>query len=224
VKSSNGESCTVHFVGSLAAVALRPVATVNIDYTVHRSGDVLLRTAITPTLDVLTLPRFGLRAILNGKLDRFAWFGLGPHETYRDRRESGRVGVWRGTVAEQHVPYIRPQENGNKSDVRWATVTDARGAGLAIFGQKMNVNVQRYRDEDLVAARHAHELQFRDETVLHVDLEHAGLGSASCGPRPLEQYLLKPAPMEFSVRFAAIAPGESAEDVAARTSLTPSPS
>jgi hypothetical protein len=125
--------------------------------------------------------------------------------------------VYRGTVADQHVPYIRPQENGNKSDVRWATVTDARGAGLAIFGMPMlNVNVQRYRDEDLAAAKHAHELSFRDETVLHLDHEHAGLGSASCGPRTLDKYLLPPKPMAFSVRLAAIAPGESPEDLAAR--------
>jgi beta-galactosidase/beta-glucuronidase len=206
-------SVLVHFAGTLGAAGLRPIADVEIRYTIHGSGDVVIHTSFTPKVELITLPRFGLRAILNGKLDRFAWFGLGPHETYRDRRDSGRVGVWRGTVADQHVPYIRPQENGNKSDVRWATVTDARGAGLAIFGMPtLNVNVQRYRDEDLVAAKHAHELSFRDATVLHMDLDHAGLGSASCGPRPLEKYLLPPKPMAFSVRLAAIGPGESPED------------
>jgi beta-galactosidase/beta-glucuronidase len=207
----------VHFTGTLGAAGLRPIADVEIQYMIHGSGDVVIKTSIVPKVELLTLPRFGLRAILSGKLDRFAWFGLGPHETYRDRRDSGRVGAWRGTVADQHVPYIRPQENGNKSDVRWATVTDARGAGLAIFGMPMlNVNAQRYRDEDLVAAKHAHELSFRDETVLHMDMDHAGLGSASCGPRPLEKYLLPPKPMSFSVRLAAIGPGESPDELAAK--------
>jgi beta-galactosidase/beta-glucuronidase len=208
-----GDTVNVRLTGNLAAAALRPMADVEINYAIHASGDVVIRTSMAPKIELVTLPRFGLRAILNGTLDRFAWFGLGPHETYRDRRESGRVGVWRGTVADQHVPYIRPQENGNKSDVRWATVTDARGAGLAIFGlPTVNVNVQRYRDEDLIAATHAHKLKFRDETVLHLDAEHAGLGSASCGPKPLEKYLLKPGPMEFTVRLAALAAGESAAE------------
>ena len=112
----------------------------------------------------------------------------------------GRVGLWRGTVSEQHVPYVRPQENGNKSDCRWAAVTTLRGTGLLAVGVPLiNVNVQHHTPEDLTTATHTYDLVARPETVLHLDAGHNGLGSNSCGPRELEKYRLMPKPMRFAV-------------------------
>jgi len=137
---------------------------------------------------------------------QFAWYGLGPHECYVDRKESGRVGLWRGTVAEQHVPYVMPQENGNKAECRWAAVTTPRGTGLLAVGMPLvNVNVQHYTPEDLTRAMHTYELRPRAETVLHLDYGHNGLGSNSCGPRELEKYRLMPARLRFAVRLRPFA-------------------
>ncbi len=105
----------------LAPVSLAPAFGVTYQYTIYGTGDVLLETHVTPLRTLPPLPRLGLELHLPAGFDRFAWYGLGPHESYPDRRESVKLGVYSGTVSEQLETYIRPQENGNKSDVRWAS-------------------------------------------------------------------------------------------------------
>ncbi len=168
-----------------------------------------LTTSVTPhaTLAALeTLPRLGLELRLPVAVDRFTWFGLGPHETYPDRRDSGLVGEWHGRVADQYVPYVMPQENGAKAETRWAAVTDAHGAGLLAVaeGDLLSVGALPYGPEDLDLARHTVDLPEPSATVLHLDHLMAGLGSASCGPKPLGQYLIPARPARFTVRLQAV--------------------
>ena len=175
-------------------------------YTIYGTGDVVIDTQVNPRADLPNLPRVGLQMSMPGKFDRFAWYGRGPHESYADRKESARIGLYSGSVQDQYVPYVRPQENGNKADTRWAAVTDARGLGLLAVGEPLiDVSAHHYTPEDFTGATHTFELVRRDETIVHLDHAQAGLGSASCGPGPLEQYLLKPAPMSFSVRLRPVA-------------------
>ncbi len=189
-----------------AAPALRPAFHCDFRTVVHGSGDVVIRTRVRPRADLPPLARLGLRLHLPGAMDRFAWYGRGPHETHVDRKESGRIGVFGGTVQDQYVPYIRPQENGNKTDVRWAAVTDIRGAGLLAMGMPLlEVSAHHYAAEDFARARHTHELVRRDETILNLDYRQAPLGSNSCGPGPLPEYLLRPEPAEFSIRLRPFA-------------------
>jgi len=189
-------------------------------YTIYGTGDVVIETALTPGAGLPVLPRVSLQMRLPARFDRFAWYGRGPHESYVDRKESARVGVYGGTVDEQFVPYIFPQENGLKSDVRWATVTDARGMGLCVIGLPLiNVTVHHYAVEDLAQARHLHELTRLDDVVLTLDHRHTGLGSNSCGPGPLAQYLLRPQPMTFRVRLAPFAGEQLSATAYRRASL-----
>ena len=186
----------------LAADSLPPAFTVTYVYTVYGSGDLHLETHISPQGDLPPLPRLGLEMHLPDGFDRFAWYGLGPHESYPDRRESVRVGLYGGTVQDQFETYIRPQENGNKSDVRWASLTDRQGLGLLATAQPlMNVSAHHYTPDDLTRARHTFDLTPRPETILHLDYAQSGLGSQSCGPGPLPEYLLPPAETRFSVRL-----------------------
>jgi hypothetical protein len=186
----------------LGAYSLAPAFACTYRYTIDGSGAVVIETKVTPRSDLPTLPRIGLQMRLPEGLDRFAWYGRGPHESYSDRKESARVGVYRGTVQEQFVPYIMPQENGNKTDVRWTAVTDARGMGLLAFGMPLlNVSAHHYSLEDLTRARHTYELVRQTETFLYLDDAQAGLGSQSCGPGPLPQYLLEPQEVMFTVRL-----------------------
>ena len=115
---------------TLAADSLTPAFAVTYLYTVYGSGDVLLETQVVPLGTLPPLPRLGLQLRLPASFDRFAWYGLGPHESYPDRRESVKRGVFSGTVQDQFETYIRPQENGNKSEVRWA-IPDQCFKGLA---------------------------------------------------------------------------------------------
>ena len=119
------------------------------------------------------------------------WFGAGPHETYPDRKRSGLVGAWESTVADQYVPYIRPQENGGHADVRWLELRDAAGAGLRIdLDEPRQVSVTHHRAADLATATHDVDLVAVPETVIHLDAAHRGLGTASCGPDTTPEYLL----------------------------------
>jgi beta-galactosidase/beta-glucuronidase len=171
-------------------------------YTVYGSGDVVLDVSVLPQGALPPLPRIGLQMILPGAYDTFTWYGRGPHESYIDRQEGARVGVYRGTVDEQYEPYIMPQENGNKTGVRWVALTAGDGSGLLVVGQPpINASAHHLSTKNLTAARHTFELERQDEVTLNLDYRQAGLGSASCGPGTRDEYLLQPEPVQFSLRL-----------------------
>ncbi len=150
--------------------------------------------------DALTdLARVGTVLELAAGLDRAEWFGRGPHETYPDRRRAGRLGRWRSTVDELFTPYVRPQESGGRADVRWIALLDAAGRGLRItLDRPRQVSATRFRAEDLAAANHHGELVPRANAVVHLDATHRGLGTASCGPDTLPEYLVGPGTHRWS--------------------------
>jgi beta-galactosidase/beta-glucuronidase len=186
----------------LACYSRLPAFRASYHYTIFGSGDMLIDTHLTPLSKLPNLARVGLQMRLPGALDRFTWYGRGPHENYVDRKESALVGVYSGTVQEQYVPYIFPQENGNKSDVRWATLTDAQGLGLLVVGMPLlNVGASHYSTENLTSAGHTFDLEELDETILSLDYRQCGLGSNSCGPGPLQKYLIEPVEISFSLRL-----------------------
>jgi len=150
------------------------------------------------------LPRVGTELLLESEYDLFQWYGRGPHESYSDRKTGARVGRYRGTVAEQHVPYISPQENGNKTDVRWATLTNKHGVGLLVSGESLNLSVHRHTLANLTEARHTYDLQEADHVTLNVDLAQAGLGSEPCVHSVLPEYLLDERSYSYRYRMRAV--------------------
>ncbi|WP_238413149.1 glycoside hydrolase family 2 TIM barrel-domain containing protein [Saccharothrix deserti] len=177
-----------------------PAATdlgVRATYTWEPDGDGLrlTLTAVPEGPWPCPLPRIGLRFRLLSEVDTVRWYGRGPGEAYRDMRQAARVGRHEATVDDLQTPYVFPQENGNRVDVRWAELRAADGAGLRIEGDPVfDLTVRRWTTEDLDAARHTHELRDRGEVFLNVDAAHQGLGSASCGPGVLPQHRLLAAP------------------------------
>jgi len=180
-------------------------------YKIYGSGDVIVETDVAPTADLPPLPRIGLQLTIPGEFNTFTWYGRGPHENYCDRKEGAPVGVYSGTVDEQYVPYIMPQENGNKTDVRWVSLTNNSGFGLLAVGRPlMEVSAHHYTTEDLTMAKHTYELKRREDITLNLDYKQSGLGGGSCGPDTLPKYLVKPESVHFSVRFRPLLPNESA--------------
>jgi hypothetical protein len=180
-------------------------------YTVYGSGDVLLDVHVDPQGSLPFLPKVGLQMQVPGTLDTFTWYGRGPHESYVDRQEGAPVGVYSGSVNDQYEPYIVPQENGNKTDVRWVALTGAEGVGLlAVGAPAMNCSAHHFSTENLSAARHTYELERRQEITLNLDYRQAGLGSASCGPGTRPEYLLPPEPVRYSVRLRPFSSQEEA--------------
>ena len=183
---------------------LKPPARFDCDYvyTILGSGEVHVETHVLPDVDLPFLPRIGLQLHLPEGFEQLAWYGRGPHENYVDRNAGAPVGVYRGTVDEQFVPYVVPEENGNKTDVRWVTLTNAAGTGLhASADRLLEVSAHHFTPEDLTAAGHPHEIVRRPEVVLHLDYGQSGLGSASCGPGRLDKYRLKPEETRYRVHL-----------------------
>ncbi|GAA1550672.1 glycoside hydrolase family 2 TIM barrel-domain containing protein [Kribbella sancticallisti] len=153
-------------------------------------------------------PRLGVRMALPALIDRVRWFGGGPGEAYADSRQASRVGRYSATVDELQTPYVVPQENGARIDVRWAELADAEGNGVRVDGAPVfQLTARRWTAEDLERARHRGDLVARDRVYLNLDLAQNGLGSASCGPRALPQYVLAPGPQSFAVTFGPLSAG-----------------
>jgi beta-galactosidase/beta-glucuronidase len=193
-------------------------------YTVYGSSDVLLEHEVSPCGDLPPLPRVGLRLLLPGGYEHLTWYGRGQHESYADRKLGAAIGLYRGTVDEQYVPYIMPQEHGNKADVRWAALADDAGAGLLVVGMPLlNVSAHHYTAADLAAARHTYELRRREEVVLNLDHVHSGLGNGSCGPGVLPQYQVAAKPYAYRLRLRPLPPGAPFPTTACRLPNLPIP-
>jgi len=132
-------------------------------------------------------------------LEQADWFGSGPHETYPDRQRGGLLGRWTGSVTDQAVRYVRPQENGGHAAVRWLELRGAGQNSLRLsFDSPSQVSATHFRATDLAAATHDPELAPIAGTVVHFDVAHRGLGTASCGPDTLPEYLVGPGTYRWS--------------------------
>ncbi|MGW0817401.1 glycoside hydrolase family 2 TIM barrel-domain containing protein [Streptomyces viridiviolaceus] len=164
--------------------------------------------------DGLTLPRAGVRFTLPARHDRVRWYGKGPGEAYPDSEQAARVGLFTADVAALQTPYVVPQENGRRAAVRWAELVDpATGTGLRVEaadpGRTFGLTVRPWSTEDLEAAAHPHDLAAGDRLHLHVDAAQYGLGSASCGPGPLDRHRLRPQPWRLALLLRPLGSGEA---------------
>ncbi|NIK57734.1 glycoside hydrolase family 2 TIM barrel-domain containing protein [Kribbella shirazensis] len=160
-------------------------------------------TAVTPRCG--SWPRVGVRMTLPQAMEKVRWYGGGPGEAYADSREAARVGLYTRTVDDLQTPYVVPQENGARVDVRWAELTDAEGNGVRVTGAPhFQLTARRWTTEDLEAARHRSDLTPRDHIYLNLDLAQTGLGSASCGPAATAPHILEVAPYTFTLHFRPV--------------------
>ncbi len=198
------EACLVFKVEKRVGAATRDTAFYCSDrYEIYGSGEVVLHSRIDPSGKLPeTLPRMGFLLTLPRYLDHFAWFGRGPGEAYPDSKEAARVGLYCSDLEGLQTPYVVPQENGNRMDVRWLTVSDEHGRGLHISGQPFfNFSARACTDNDLEQAAHPVEIPDRDRVYLSLDVHQNALGAASCGPGPLPEHKLYPQPCEITLRF-----------------------
>lgn len=193
-------------VVKIAVDALLPdvASTYRVSYTVYGTGEIVVSNTFKPGKKKLPeLMRYGMQMTIPGGLDTMTWYGGGPHESYWDRKTSAAVGVWSGSVEDQHVPYVRPQENGNKTDVRWVSLTSREGVGLLATGMPLlSVSAHHYTTADLEKAEHTSELKRRPSITLNLDFKQTGVGGDdSWGARPHKQYTLFPKEYSYSYRL-----------------------
>ncbi|MBN1766581.1 MAG: DUF4981 domain-containing protein [Sedimentisphaerales bacterium] len=171
-------------------------------YTIYGTGDVLVRCDIKPAGKYsCDLPRLGMQMAVPSRFNTMTWFGRGPQETYWDRKTGAAVGIYSQAVQESIHDYIRPQENGNKTDVRWLTLTDDAGSGLLAVGMPLlSVSAWPYTMTDLEQARHTIDLPRRDTITVNLDYKQMGVGGDnSWGARTHPEYMLPPKP--YTYRF-----------------------
>jgi beta-galactosidase len=147
-----------------------------------------------------------MQMTIPGGFETVTWYGRGPHETYWDRKSGARVGVYSGSVDEQFVDYCEPQENGNKTDVRWLSLTNDAGTGLLVVGEPLvGFSAHHFTARDIESAKHGYQIERHDDITLSVDKEQTGVGGDdSWGALPHEEYILRPAPMSYSFRLRPI--------------------
>ncbi|WP_328767839.1 glycoside hydrolase family 2 TIM barrel-domain containing protein [Streptomyces sp. NBC_00286] len=157
-----------------------------------------LTVSVAPEGDwTVPLPRLGIRFGL-AQAGQVKWYGGGPGEAYPDTKSASMLGLWHSSVDELQTPYVRPQENGARADVRWAEL-----GGLRIEGDpEFWFSARRWTNEQLDAAQHLTDLTPGDTVWVNLDHGQQGIGSQSCGPGALPQYQLRAAPAEFSFVFS----------------------
>jgi beta-galactosidase len=163
-----------------------------VTYQVYGDGQIKISENLIPAKGLPELPEVGMMFIMDKSFDNLTWYGNGPHENYWDRKESAKVGIYNGGVEEQFVPYIRPQECGNKTDVRWAQLTNKDGFGLMIKGEPtIELNVLPYTPEELEAHDHPHKLPESSKIAVRVNHKQMGVGGDNTwGAKTHEEFTL----------------------------------
>jgi beta-galactosidase len=172
-------------------------------YDIYGSGDIVVETSLNPSGNLPDLPRFGMQMAIPARYPQMTYLGRGPHENYWDRCTGSAVGLYAGSVQEMMHVYTRPQENGNRTEVRWLLLADRAGAGLLAVGMPhLSVSAWPFSMEDLEAAKHIHEPAHRDFITVNLDYRQMGVGGDdSWGARPHPQYTLPAKPYTYRFRL-----------------------
>ena len=177
-------------------------ATLKLTYTLTAEGEVIIRQQLDADDEAKVAPmfRYGMQLQMPQAFNSVKYYGRGPVENYCDRHDSEFLGVYEAKVADEYFPYVRPQESGNHTDVRWFRVLDAEGKGLEFYaGAPIEVSALNYLTEDLddgpvkdkVIGRHSGDLMERPLTQVHIQQRQMGLGCVnSWGAWPREEYML----------------------------------
>jgi beta-galactosidase len=186
-------------------------ATYSMTYTIHGTGDVIVECNYKPgTEKVAMMPRFGTELVVAPGLENISWYGRGPQETLIDRQFE-RVGAYSSTVDKQWVEYMRPQENGSKTDVRWVRLTNAEGIGLMAAGDpNLSVSARHYTKDDMERAGYTFQMKRHPETYLNLDWRMMGAGgidSWSANAYPMTPYRISgEEPHSFRYRLIPVDP------------------
>jgi beta-galactosidase len=179
----------------------KEVAAVISNYHVSVDGSIRIDNTFKPLKnDLPELPRLGMQFTMPAGFDSIAWYGRGPHESYSDRHTGAFVGLFKGSVWEQFHPYVRPQETGNKTGVRWMALTNSKGTGWFIAGNPVTDASAWAFDPDAIAyvpsaikQKHGADVKKSDLITVNVDYGQRGLGGDnSWGALPHKEYRIFP--------------------------------
>jgi beta-galactosidase len=224
--SQKGNQVVVSFNFDLNNEKKEVIANYQSNYTVLGSGEVIVSNSFKMVKDSLPeIVRFGVNLVMPREFDQMSWMGRGPHESYMDRKTSALVGLYSGAVADQYFAYSRPQENGNKTDVRWMSVSNKEGMGLQFIGLPLlSVSAHhqimedfespdrtdgRVKEGQVMIRRHTTDVVPRELTSINIDYKQMGVGGDnSWGAKTHDQYRLREKSYNYSFRICPLKPGE----------------
>ncbi|MBR1743622.1 MAG: DUF4981 domain-containing protein, partial [Lachnospiraceae bacterium] len=183
-----------------------PASNVDVSYLIRPDGKVTMEMDYEPVKELHDMPEFGLLFTMDASFDRIEWYGLGPEETYADRKCGGRLGIFQNKVADNMARYLKPQECGNKENVRWLKVMDEDGRGLIFTADRMSASALPYTPHEMEIAKHSYELPKVFHTIVRVSKAQMGVGGDdSWGAKVHPEYLLDVSePLHFTVSFQGI--------------------
>ncbi len=185
----------------VSAPSVQRILTVEAVWIIDNSGGICVTLSVEKDPEFPPLPRFGLRLFLNRALDGVTYYGLGPYENYRDKKRASTHGRYQVKVEDLHENYIRPQENGSRTDCEYV-VLSGMGRGLAVVcAETFSFQASVYTQEELEEKRHNYELTLSGSTVLCLDYAQQGIGSNSCGPEVREEYRFDEERFTFCVKL-----------------------
>jgi beta-galactosidase len=147
------------------------------EYNIYGDGKVKIKEFLNIKKTLSEIPEFGVMIELNEKFSNIKWYGRGPHENYWDRKKSAKIGLYEGKVKDQYVNYLKPQECGNKTDVRWSKITNDNGIGISVESYNLfDFNALNYTPFELQENDHYYKLLKPSKTVLRINYAQMGVG------------------------------------------------
>ena len=183
-----------------------PAGKCQVSYTVFGDGTIETKLMYDPVEGLPDMPEFGMMFQFNADYDNLTWYGMGPEETYADRRHGAKLGIYSNKVADNMAKYLVPQECGNKVGVRYVRLVDAKGRGMMFEGDELSFSALPYTPHELENAAHVYELPQVHHTIVRVALAQMGVGGDdSWGSLVHPEYHIDVTkPLEFTFRFKGI--------------------
>ena len=185
----------------------------NVEYEILANGEIIISWNFIPNnISLPEMPRLGMKLEIPEEFEHLNWFGRGPHESYWDRKTSAAIGLYSGKVSEQYFPYVRPQETGNKTDVRWMSLSNDEGTGLLIGGMQifnggaLQVDYDQLNPSKILGHnKHGSEIKISNYISCFIDYEQMGVGGDnSWGAKTHPEYTLPIHEYEFKFRLKPI--------------------
>ncbi len=194
--ADDGKTVTIELASTYTGLN-GTVFDVDMQFIVCAEGTVMVNAFVRPASTGAVIPKIGLRLEMPAAMEQLQWFGRGPWDSYRDRKEACLPAIYNSTVTSQYEEYILPQEHGTKQEVRWISLTNDKQQGLLFVApDQMAASAVHFRPEDNYTdrgnrSRHTYQFKKCANTVVSLDAATRGLGNASCGPDVMEKYELR---------------------------------
>ncbi|MBN1482333.1 DUF4981 domain-containing protein [candidate division KSB1 bacterium] len=175
-------------------------------YIVNGNGEITVYSDIEIPENIKTIPRIGTEWLLKKEYDQVQWYGRGPQESYSDRKDGARFAVYESSVENLYFPYVKPQENGNRTDVYWMSITNKNNLGLMVTGKPtFEFSATFYSLDNLSNAKHTTDVEDAPYTTLNIDYQQAGLGGDdSWNPRTHPEFQLRAGTYRFAYTIRPI--------------------